>query len=55
MVKLSRFAKIRENRESFPPRMFCRIRYMLGGMGLYSFYVQDILHQMWMPYLCAVE
>ena len=22
MVKLSRFAKIRENRESFPPRMF---------------------------------
>ena len=28
MVKLSRFAKIRENRESFPPRMFCRIRYI---------------------------
>ena len=27
MVKHSRFAKIRENRESFPPRMFCRIRY----------------------------
>ena len=27
MVKLSRFAKIRENRESFPPQMFCRIRY----------------------------
>ena len=27
MVKHSRFAKIRESRESFPPRMFCRIRY----------------------------
>ena len=30
MVKLLRFAKIRENRESFPPGMFCRIRYMVG-------------------------
>ena len=28
MVKHSRFAKIRENRESFPPRMFWRIRYL---------------------------
>ena len=28
MVKLSRFAKIRENRESFPLRMFRRIRYL---------------------------
>ena len=27
MVKLSRLAKIRKNRESFPPRMFQRIRY----------------------------
>ena len=25
MVKHLRFAKIRENRKSFPPRMFCRI------------------------------
>ena len=29
MVKLSRFAKIRENRESFPPWMFWRIQYKL--------------------------
>ena len=28
MVKLSRLSQIRENRESFPPRMFCRIRYV---------------------------
>ena len=31
MVKLSRLAKIRENHESFPPRMFQRIRYVQIG------------------------
>ena len=36
MVKLSRFAKIRENRESFPPRIFCRIRYVVNLNGLLS-------------------
>ena len=33
MVKLSRFAKIRENCESFPPRMFCGIRYKGWASG----------------------
>ena len=40
MVKLSRFAKIRENRESFPPRMFCRIRYLADKLAsVYSYRV----------------
>ena len=44
VVKLSRFVKIRENRESFPPRMFCRIRYVLATLvkrnSAYSFHLE---------------
>ena len=39
MVKLLRFAKLRENHESFPPLMFCCIWYLLA-----TIFVRNINH-----------